>query len=387
MRKPIRPKEIVRRRNRRLIAVTVSLLLALLFAFGYCWRVNRDWVMTDDAFVAGHLIDVKAQSGGTIVEIMAENTQQVEQGQVLARLDGARARLDLQQAEAELGETLRQIAALKAGIEARRQRIIARSAALSRVRDDLRRLQAASAEGAVSEQKVQNARDRVRELSAEIAAAVAEKAVVEAQIPDGSVATHPAVEKAKSRLRRAYLEYRRQHVLAPASGYVAKRRAHVGDRIEAGATLMVIVPLSDLWVEANFLETEIGGIRPGQPAEIRVDAYAGGVVYHGRVLGLNPGTGSAFALLPTDNSTGNFIHITERVPVRIALDSEELRNNPLQPGLSTVTRINIGAAGGLMLQSAVKTDDEAYRTRIYDDELAGVEKLIEDIVAANRGSP
>jgi membrane fusion protein (multidrug efflux system) len=144
------------------------------------------------------------------------------------------------------------------------------------------------------------------------------------------------------------------------------------------------VPLDDLWIEANFLENQIAEIRPGQPAEIRVDAYGGKVLYHGRVEGINPGTGSPFALLPTDNATGNFIHIAERVPVRIGLDREELRKNPLHPGLSTLTRIKISEKGDPVLASHVETAGDAYRTRIYDNELEDVEQLIGKIVAANR---
>lgn len=383
MHKPIRPKAILRQRKRRLIAVTLTILLASLAYFGYWWYLNRDWVTTDDAFVTGHLIAVKAQTDGTVVEILAENTQRVQAGQVVARLDGNRARIDLDQAKAELAETLRNIATLKASIETLKQRMKAQRAALIQVRHDLQRFQAAAREGAVSEQQVQNARDRVRELEAIIAAIEAEKTGVEAQMLDGGVEQHPSVEKAKNRLRRAFLAWRRRDVIAPVSGFIAKRKGQVGDLVKEGAALMVIVPLDDLWIEANFLETKIAAIRPGQPAEIKVDAYGDEVIYHGRVQGLNPGTGSSFALLPTDNSTGNFIHIAERVPVRIGLDAEELKKNPLQPGLSTLTRVNISEPGETLLTSFAETASDAYRTGIYEHELNGAEQLIGAIVTAN----
>nr|WP_305907953.1 HlyD family secretion protein [Methylomarinum sp. Ch1-1]MDP4520752.1 HlyD family secretion protein [Methylomarinum sp. Ch1-1] len=159
----------------------------------------------------------------------------------------------------------------------------------------------------------------------------------------------------------------------------------MGDSIKAGASLLVIVPLDDLWIDANFLETKIADIRPGQSAEIRVDAYGDELLYHGRVQGINPGTGSSFALLPTDNSSGNFIHIAERVPVRIGLDAEELKQNPLQPGLSTLTRINISESGDALYSSSVNSDGDAYRTQIYQHELDGVEQLIDRIIVQNQG--
>ncbi|MGJ0484165.1 MAG: HlyD family efflux transporter periplasmic adaptor subunit [Methylomicrobium sp.] len=384
MQKTIRPKEIIRLRNRRLAAVTLSLLLACAAFLIYWWLTTRDWVATDDAFVTGHLINLKAQTEGTVVEILAENTQQVRQGQVLVRLDGVRAQLDFEQSQAELGETVRRIEKLTAGIQTLQQRIAARQATLNQVKHDLQRYLTALRDGAASEQQVQNARDKILELEASIKEAEAEKISVEAEIQGVDIDRHPSVEKAKSKLRLAYLEYRRRNILAPVSGYVAKRRAQIGDMIKPGAPLMVIVPLDDLWIEANFLESQIAGVRPGQPAEIRVDAFGDRIVYRGRVQGINPGTGSSFALLPTDNATGNFIHIAERVPVRIGLDPEELRKHPLQPGLSTVTRIKTSEAGEELLTSQIATTSEAYRTGIYEHELDDAEQLIRQIVAANR---
>lgn len=383
MHRKIRPREILRQRNRRLKLVTLSLLLASLAYAGYWWTVNGDWVATDDAFVTGHLITLKAQTEGTVVEILAENTQHVQQGQVLVRLDGNHARIALQQAEAELAETVRNIVALSAKGEALGQRILAKEAALSQVRHDLERFKVAAGDGAVSEQEVDNARDKMRELEAVIRETRAEESAVEAQLLDADIDHHPAVEKAKSRLRKAFLEYQRRNVIAPVSGYVAKRKVQVGDSLKAGTPLLAIVPLDELWIEANFLESQIAQIRPGQSAEIRVDAYGDTLVYHGKVLGLNPGTGSTFALLPTDNATGNFIHIAERVPVRIGLDFQELKENPLQPGLSTLTRIHVSEAGQAPWVSSVNVDGEAYRTQVYEHELDGVDSLIGRIVSEN----
>lgn len=379
----IRPKEIMHQRNRRLKLVTLVILLASIGYFGYAWYVNRNWVSTDDAFIIGHLVTLKAQTEGTVVEILAENTQPVKKGDVLVRLDGNIAQIALQQAQAELGEAVRNIITLTAKIDTLSQRIVAKQAALDQVRHDLKRFIVAARDGAVSDQQVQNAQDKIRELEASIQEIRAEKAGVEAQVQGIPVERHPAVEKAKARVRRAFLDYHRRNVIAPVSGYVAKRRAQVGDNVKAGAVLLAIVPLDDLWIEANFLETQIARIRPGQSAEIRVDAYGSERIYHGKVEGLNPGTGSTFALLPTDNSTGNFIHIAERLPVRIGLDPKDLKEYPLQPGLSTLTRVNIGEVGEPLLTSSARADGDAYRTNIYANELDGVEPLIERIIEEN----
>lgn len=383
MHKKIRPREILRQRNRRLKLMTLALLLASLLGGLYGWLAHRDWVGTDDAFIAGHLITLKAQSDGTVVELLTENTREVKKGDLLVRLDGHHALVALQQTQAELAETVRNIVTLKSKVETLKQRILAKEATLSQVKHDLSRFSAAAEDGAASEQQVQNTQDKMRELEAIIRETRAEQQGLEAQLLDTPLIDHPAVEQAKSKLRKAFLDYHRRNVIAPVSGYVAKRKVQIGDNLKSGAPLLVIVPLEAVWVEANFLETQVADIRPGQPAEIRVDAYRDERLYHGRVEGLNPATGSTFALLPTDNSTGNFIHIAERVQVRIALDTEELRAHPLQPGLSTLTRIKIDKTDTSHLESRVGLASAAYRTDIYDHELEGAEALIQKIVTSN----
>ena len=211
----------------------------------------------------------------------------------------------------------------------------------------------------------------------------AEYDTLDAQIGGTTVMEHPAVELAKHEFINAHLEYARQQILAPASGYVAKRKAQVGDRVRPGTNLITIVPLDHLWVEANLRETELEHVRPGQPAEIRVDLYGDRLIFHGTVEGLVPGTGSPFALLPPDNSTGNFIHITERVPVRIALAADEIRDHPIRPGLSTFTKIRVTESGQSVWSSLAKADTEEYQTDVYSDELTGAEALALSVITGN----
>lgn len=377
-------REVRRRRDRRLRWILSACVLVALAYAVRGWWLDRHWVSTDDAFVAGHVIGVEAQTAGTVVEILAEDTQAVTAGQLLLRLDGRHAEIGLRQAEAELADTVRRIAALAAKRETLRQRSAARGAALAAVRHDLNRMRLALDEGAVSDQQVQNAEDKIRELEAAVFEVGAEQTELAAQLGTTAIAEHPAVELAKQRLRRAYLEYRRREIRAPIAGVVAKRKARVGDSVQPGTPLLSIVAVDRLWVEANVPENRIAGIRPGQPAEIRVDAYPDRL-YRGRVEGLQPATGSVFALLPTDNATGNFVHVAERVPVRVVLNSVELAEQPLQPGLSTLTRIELLADDRESpRQSLVDTTAETYKTKVYDDELAGVTEAIAAIVSANQ---
>lgn len=380
----IRPKEIIKLRNRRLIAVSLIILVLLTLYMGYWWRFNKDWVSTDDAFVSGHLVNLKAQTEGTVTEILAENTQMVKRGQLLVRLDGVRAKIELQHAEATLAEAVRAIAALKISVQTYTHKITAKQAELDQVQHDLRRFKGAEKDGGASAQQIQNANDKVNELKAGIAALLSEKSGVEAQVQGISVDKHPTIEKAKNHFRHAFLAYQRQNIIAPVSGYVAKRRVQVGDTVKEGVPLMVIVPLDDLWIEANLLEAQARNVRPGQPAEITTDLYGSGVLYHGKVQGMQPGTGSSFALFPADNSTGNFIHVAERVPVRIGLDQDELSAHPLRPGLSTFTRIHTLEKGENLLSSTIKIEGEAYyATDIFDNELDESEALIDGIISKN----
>ncbi|MGY6214700.1 efflux RND transporter periplasmic adaptor subunit [Methylolobus aquaticus] len=369
--------------RRRLSGTAAVLALLGLGLWAYSAYRERRWVGTDDAFVTGHVIPVEVQAEGTVVAVLAENTQSVAQGQVLVRLDGHHAEIALQQAQAELAATVRQIAALQARQETLARRIAARTAALEAVRHDLARFRQAGLDGAVSEQQQQNATDKILELEAEVGEVRAEQKELSVQLGAAGIAHHPAVEAAKQRFRRAALDFRRQEIRAPVGGAIARRKVQVGDRVAPGVPVMVIVPLDQLWVEANVLEGDLAGIRPGQAAEIRVDAYPDRT-YRGRVEGLNPGTGSVFALLPTDNATGNFIHIAERVPVRIALDPQELARGPLQPGLSTYTRIALSEAPEPSPRASLtETTTPAYRTSAFDRELDGLEATIARVVAEN----
>jgi membrane fusion protein, multidrug efflux system len=388
----IHPKAIRAKRNRRLLIVAGLVLIATVGYLNYWVTHERFWVRTDNAYITGNLVPVAAQASGIVTQVLAEETQFVNRGDLMIKLDEHQAYAALGGARGHLGEEVRRIAALFMTRKQLAEKLASRSARLDLALHDLARYQTAAASGAVSKQILQNTSDKILSLEADVRETQAELDTLDAQVGGTTVMAHPAVELAKHQLIEAYLEYTRQQIKAPISGYVAKRKAQVGDRVHPGAPLMTIVPLDHLWVEANLRETELQHIRPGQPALVNVSLYGAQHTFHGTVEGLVPGSGSAFALLPPDNATGNFIHIVERVPVRIALPEQEIREHPIRPGLSTVTQINIGESGQSVWSSTAAPSTAEYATDVYADELPTAEAMAREVmthnlVAAQNGEP
>ena len=373
-------------RGYRLLLVTAIALLAGLVYLLYWWNFASHFVVTNDAYVTGNQVPLKAQTSGTVVDVRVDNTQYVHQGDVLVRLDGLQAQVALEQAEANLADSVRQIETAFSQADMLRQKLAAKEAILNRGLKDLTRYRSVADEGAVSAQQVEDSEFQVRELEAEVRQISAELGGAEALIRNTSPADNPKVLQAVAALKQAYLDNARQQIVAPVSGFVDKRSIQPGEQVSPESPLLAIVPLDYLWVEANFLENELAGVQPGQPVEITVDLYGSGVIYHGEVLGLGAGTGSVFGLLPPDNATGNYIHIVERVPVRIGLRAGELQANPLRPGLSAMVRIDTSKPGRSVLQPLTATPADAYKTGVYDHQLDGVEALIHKIIEKNRQS-
>ena len=359
------------------------MLAAVVGYLGHWWTYDRFWISTDNAYVTGNLVPVAAQASGIVTQVLAEETQFVNRGDLMIRLDEHQAYAALGRARGRLGEEVRRVAALFMTRKQLAEKLTSRIARLELVRHDMDRYRAASPSGAISKQIVQNTADRILALAAEVRETQAELDTLDAQVGGTTVMAHPAVELAKHELIEAHLEYKRQQILAPVSGYVAKRKAQVGDRVQPGTPLMTIVPLDHLWIEANLRETELQHVRPGQPALVNVNLYGMEHTFHGTVEGLVPGSGSAFALLPPDNSTGNFIHIVERVPVRIALSQDEIREHPIRPGLSTVTKIHVSESGQSVWSSLATPSTAEYETDVYADELPTAESLAQEVMATN----
>jgi membrane fusion protein, multidrug efflux system len=376
-------KTIRRRRNLLLLLVALALSAGALVYTVNWWLFGRFWVVTDNAFVTGNLIPVYADTTGIVAQVLREETEDVKKGDLLIRLDEQRARATLGEAEGELGRAVRAVGALFATRQQTCQRIVSRTALFDKVRHDIVRYRQALPSGSVSKQVLQNAEDQSASLEADLKEARAEFQSIEARVGGTTRINHPDIEVARSKYIDANIEFARQQIRAPVSGYIAKRKAQVGDRVRPGDQVMTIVPLDHLWVEANLWENRLHWVRPGQPVLVNADLYGESYTFHGTVEGLVPGTGSVFALLPPDNATGNFIHIVERVPVRIALRKDEILNHPIRPGLSAVISIDIRESGQSPNAALTEASTKEYETNIFSDDFANANTRAEQIIKNN----
>ena len=367
------------RQRAMLIAGTVLLLGALAWG-GYWLLYQSHYESTDDAYVAADIVQINSLVPGTVIAVHADDTQTVRQGDLLVELDPSDAAIGVAGAESELAQAVRSVSAQYAREAQLRSELALRELSLQRAQHDLQRRLPLAEEGAVSAEEVTHARDTVAELSAAVAAAQSELSGLQAQVRGTTVTTHPQVLHAAAALRSAALAMRRTHLYAPVTGIVAKRSVQIGQRIVPAAPLMALVPLQDAWIDANLREVQLERIRVGQPAAVTADTYGSDIEYHGRVAGLAAGSGSAFALLPAQNASGNWIKIVQRVPVRISIDPAELLAHPLRVGTSTHVRIDLGDRSGPVVSSTVRRTPQETLTVSDDPEVAA---RIQQIIAAN----
>ncbi|MBU6488664.1 MAG: efflux RND transporter periplasmic adaptor subunit [Burkholderiales bacterium] len=371
-------------KRKRLMTLLVGVILIAAIAYGfYYFLVARFHEDTDDAYVNGNVVQITPQVTGTVIAVNADDTQTVKAGDPLVVLDGADARVSLQQAEANLAQTVRQVRGMFVNNDQYQAQIAQRQADLSRAQDDLRRRLTIAQTGAVSQEEISHARDTVKAAQAALDAAVQQLASSRALTSNTTVATHPNVLAAAAKVRDAYLNNARNTLPAPVTGYVAKRSVQVGQRVAPGTPLMAIVPLGSVWVDANFKEVQLKHMRIGQPVELTADVYGSSVVYHGKVVGFSAGTGSAFSLLPAQNATGNWIKVVQRLPVRIELDPKELQAHPLRIGLSMQADVDVKNDGGTQLSTAQNT---VYQTNVFDKYGAEADAEIAHIIAESAGS-
>ena len=385
-----------RRRGLTLIAIAVT-VIALLWV-GWHWLVGRHHLDTDNAYVVGNVVQITPQVGGTVQAIQADETDFVKAGQVLVKLDAADARVALEQAQAQLAQTVRDVrslfassASLHAQVSLREADLKRAQVDLARVQDDVNRRAPLVARGVVSQEEFQHVSAQLAGAQSTAAAAQAAVITAQEQLTAGltqtegtSVNNHPNVARAAARVREAYLAFQRIDLKAPIEGHIAKRSVQVGQRVQAGTPLMTLVALNQLWVDANFKESQLKELRIGQPAELRADVYGQSVVFHGKVAGLGAGTGAAFALLPAQNATGNWIKVVQRVPVRIVLDPKELAEHPLRVGLSMDVTVDTADQSGRVV-SDVTREGPVSSTTIYDAQQAQADAEVARIIAANLG--
>ncbi|AMO99785.1 efflux transporter, RND family, MFP subunit [Collimonas arenae] len=374
------------KRRGLLIGVTIVLII-LLIAYGIWWFIYaRHYENTDDAYVGGNVVQVTPQVGGTVLAINTDDTELVQIGKPLVELDKADAKVALDQAEAQLAQTVRQVRTLFVNNNTYASNVTARNAELERARSDLARRQQLISTGAVSKEELDHAKVAVQGAEAALQAAREQLASNKVLTDRTSVEQHPNVLNAAAQVRNAYINLARTTLLAPTTGYVAKRSVQVGQRIAAGTPLLSIVPLNALWVDANFKEVQIKNMRIGQPVTLKSDLYGSKFEYHGTVVGLAAGTGSAFALLPAQNASGNWIKIVQRVPVRISLDPKDLESHPLRIGVSMDATVDVAKTEGTSLTAGTARTAPAYTTDVFDKSGQEADQRIASIIAANNNA-
>ena len=369
------------RRQRAMLSFGLLILVAAAL-YGLYWLLHaRYYENTDNAYVSGNVVQITPQLGGMVVAVNADDTQPVKAGQPLVQLDPTDAQVALAQAEADLAQTVRQVRTLYGNNDQYAATVAARQTELARAQEDLRRRQAAG--GGVSREELDHARDALNAANANLVIARTQLSSNQALSGQGPLAEHPNVLQAAARVRSAYLNYARCAVPSPVDGYVAQRAVQVGQRVAPGSVLMSVVPLSQVWVDANFTEVRLERVRIGQPVTLTADLYGSGVRYHGKVAGFSPGTGGAFALLPAQNATGNWIKVVQRLPVRISLDPKELAEHPLRIGLSMQASIDVHDQSGKDIGSSPALP--APQTDVYAQEAQQADQVVAKIVADNLG--
>jgi membrane fusion protein (multidrug efflux system) len=374
------------RRNRRrwFIILGAVILLAALAYGAYRLFFSGSYEVTDDAYVSGDVVAITSRERATAIAIYADNTEQVKAGDPLIDFDPADANAELAAAEAQLAQAVRAVRSNFSKVDVAGAQIASAEAELARARSDLSRRRSAAGEGAVSAEEVSHAADAVRTGEAALTLAKSQQSAAAAAVSGASLGNNPDVLAAVAAVRRAALVKSHMRLIAPVSGVIAQRSVQIGQQVSAGTPLMAVVPLDGVWIDANFRETQLANLRVGQPVTIKSDMYGGDVVFHGKVLGLNPGSGSAFAILPAQNASGNWIKVTQRLPVRIALDPGELRKNPLQIGLSVKVTVNTADhSGALVARSAASASARRGNGTIEDRD---IDATIAQIIAQNRGA-
>ena len=375
----------------------VVVAAALLWSVWY-FVFSRHHATTDNAYVIGNVLQITPQVNGTVVSIEADETDFVKAGQALVKLDKADAKVALEQAQSQLAQTVREVralftnsSALDAQVKLREADALRAEVELSRTQEDVNRRAPLVSTGAVSKEEFQHASAQLDAAKNSAQAAQAALNAAREQLKSGqtqtdgtSVKDHPNVARAAAKMREAYLAYQRSDVLAPTDGHIAKRSVQVGQRVQAGMPMMTMVALNQLWVDANFKESQLQELRIGQPAELVADVYGKNVIFHGKVAGLGAGTGAAFSLLPAQNATGNWIKVVQRVPVRILLDPQELNAHPLRVGLSMDVNVDTADSSGKTLAD-VQRASPASATTIYDSLQAAADAEVQRIIAANMG--
>ena len=370
-----------KRRNILILIAVIFIVLGLLWA-AFWVLVLSERERTDDAYVNGNRVVISAQVSGTVIAVLADDTQLVKAGQVLARLDPIDAETGLSRTASALAQTVRQVRQEKSTADQYDSVIETRKLELARAQDDLAKREPLLAAHAIAPEEVRHARESVELARAALTQAVRQSNSSHALVDGTAVEDNPAVLQAKAAYRDAWIASQRNAVVAPVTGYVAERSVQLGQHVQAGQALMTVIPLNSLWVDANFKEVQLRHLRIGQPAEVRSDLYGGAFIFHGHVKGMSAGTGAAFSLLPAQNASGNWIKVVQRVPVRIQIDDADLVKSPLRVGLSATVTVDTTTRNGPVLAMDAN-DTPVGDTQVYTQDLDKANAEADAVVRRN----
>jgi membrane fusion protein (multidrug efflux system) len=367
-----------------MLRILGAIILVAAIVFGVWYVLASRWYEgTDDAYVNGNIVQITPQITGTVVSIGADDGDLVNKGDVLVKLDKADADVALEHAAANLANTVRKVRGLYSTVSGAQADVAVRQTALQKAKADYERRVNLASSGAISAEELSHAQDALTAAESSLTTAEQQLLTNRVLVDDTIVKSHPDVKAAAAEYRAAYLSEVRTTMLAPVTGYVAKRSVQVGQRVQPGAALMAVVPLHEIWIDANFKETQLNHMRIGQPVEVTSDVYGHAVKYGGRVLELGVGTGGAFALLPAQNATGNWIKIVQRIPVRVVFtDPRQLDQHPLRIGMSLDTRVDLHDDSGAMLAQKAPTQP-AFSTDIFEQQLANADGKVAQIIHEN----
>jgi membrane fusion protein (multidrug efflux system) len=381
---PIEAAQPNKKKRSLMLRIFSACVLAGAVGFGAWYAIEGRWYeQTDDAYVGGNTVKITPQVTGTVVGIDADDGDFVRQGEVLVTLDKADADIALEKAAANLADTVRRVRGLYSSMSGARADVEVRRVAVQKAKADYDRRLGLARSGAISAEELSHAQDALTAAESALTTAKQRLQTRKVLVDDTVVASHPDVEAAAAEYRAAYLGEVRTTIVAPVTGYVAMRSVQVGQRVQPGTALMAVVPLRQVWIDANFKETQLTHMRIGQPVQVTSDVYGDAVKYRGKVLELGVGTGGAFSLLPAQNATGNWIKIVQRVPVRVVFtDPKQLDRYPLRIGMSLSAKVDLHDQGGPMLARKTPTQ-VAFSTDVYLQQLAHANAHVAEIIHKN----
>ncbi|MCW2256782.1 membrane fusion protein (multidrug efflux system) [Providencia alcalifaciens] len=371
-------------KRRKVWAIIASIIIVLLFvAYGAYWfLVLQFQEYTDDAYVSGVQVPIVAQTTGNVTQVNFDNTDLVKAGDVLVVLDKTNAQLAYQQAMHDLATTVRQTKELYINGDQYQAQIQQNRVSLIQAQKDYQRRVALGRSGTISKEDLQHSQEAVQLAQAALDISIQQYNANRALLRNTELKKQPAIQQAADSVRNAWITLQRTEVKSPMTGYVSRRNVQIGSQVSPQASLMAIVPVQPVWVDANFKETQLENVRIGQPVSLTSDFYGDNVVYTGKVVGLDMGTGSAFSLLPAQNATGNWIKVVQRLPVRVELDPQQVAKYPLRIGLSMNATIDIKDQNGPVL-AEVQRNTPAFESDVLVLKLNDVNLVIDTIINEN----